>query len=167
MTEHRLFELLSKHHMKIATAESCTGGLVAGMLCDISGISAFFEEGYITYSEEAKMKNLGVLAETIAHYGVVSCEVAEEMAMGAAQRANAACAVATTGIAGPTGGTEDNPVGTVCFACVVKNQVLTERMIFEGNRMEIRMQAAIYALEMLCDYIQACYEDGENEIPIF
>jgi len=128
-------------------------------LCDISGISAHFEEGYITYSEEAKCKNLGVLPETIEHYGVVSCEVAEEMAMGAAERANADCAVATTGVAGPTGGTEENPVGTVCFACVVKNQVLTERMIFEGNRMEIRMQAAVYAIEMLCDYIESCYEE--------
>lgn len=162
MTEHRLLELLGKHQLKIATAESCTGGLVAGVLCDISGISAHFEEGYITYSEEAKIKNLGVLAETIEHYGVVSCEVAEEMAMGAAERANADCAIATTGIAGPTGGTENNPVGTVCFACVVKNQVLTERMIFSGTRMEIRMQAALYAIEMLCDYIESCYEDCEE-----
>ncbi|MBQ2902076.1 MAG: CinA family protein [Agathobacter sp.] len=163
MTENRLLELLSKHNLKIATAESCTGGLVAGVLCDISGISAHFEEGYITYSEEAKCKNLGVLPETIAHFGVVSCEVAEEMAMGAAERANADCAVATTGVAGPTGGTEENPVGTVCFACVVRNQVLTERMIFEGNRMEIRMQAAVYAIEMLCDYIESCYDDGDDE----
>lgn len=159
MTENRLLELLSKYNLKIATAESCTGGLVAGVLCDISGISAHFEEGYITYSEEAKIKNLGVLPETIAHYGVVSCETAEEMAMGAAERANADCAIATTGVAGPTGGTEECPVGTVCFACVVKNQVLTERMIFEGNRMEIRMQAAVYAIEMLCDYIESCYEE--------
>ena len=163
MTESRLLDLLSKHHLKIATAESCTGGLVAGVLCDISGISAHFEEGYITYSEEAKIKNLGVQSETIEHYGVVSCEVAEEMAMGAAERADADCAVATTGIAGPTGGTDENPVGTVCFACVVKNQVLTERMIFEGTRMEIRMQAAAYAIEMLCDYIESCYEDSEIE----
>ena len=159
MTENKLLELLSKHQLKIATAESCTGGLVAGVLCDISGISAYFEEGYITYSETAKMKNLGVLEETIAHFGVVSCEVAEEMAMGAAERANADCAIATTGVAGPTGGTEDNPVGTVCFACVVKDQVLTERMIFSGTRMEIRMQAAVYAIEMLCDYIESCYEE--------
>ena len=86
-------------------------------------------------------------------------EVAEEMAMGAAEMANANCAIAPTGIAGPTGGTEDCPVGTVCFACVVKDQVLTERAIFEGNRMEIRMQAAVYAIEMLCDYIETCYEE--------
>ena len=80
MTEHRLLELLGKHNLKVATAESCTGGLVAGILCDISGISAFFEEGYITYSERAKIKNLGVATETIETFGVVSLEVAEEMA---------------------------------------------------------------------------------------
>lgn len=159
MTEHKLLELLGKYHLKIATAESCTGGLVAGILCDISGISAFFEEGFITYSENAKIKNLGVLPETIENYGVVSCETAEEMAKGAANRANADCAVATTGIAGPTGGTKDTPVGTVCFACVVKDQVFSSRMIFEGNRMEVRMQAAVYAIEMLCDYIETCYEE--------
>ncbi len=159
MTENRLLELLSKHNLKIATAESCTGGLVAGLLCDISGISSHFEEGFITYSENAKIKNLDVLPETLASFGVVSCEVAEEMAIGACKSANANCAIATTGIAGPTGGTKENPVGTVCFACVVKNQVLTERMIFEGNRMEVRMQAAVYAIEMLCDYIETCYEE--------
>ncbi|MBQ3030457.1 MAG: CinA family protein [Agathobacter sp.] len=159
MKEHTLLDLLEKYNLKIATAESCTGGLVASVLCDISGISKYFEEGFVTYSENAKMKNLGVLPETIETYGVVSCEVAEEMAIGACKSANANCAVATTGVAGPTGGTEENPVGTVCFACVVKNQVLTERMIFEGTRMEIRMQAAIYALEMLCDYIETCYEE--------
>lgn len=159
MTEHTLINLLEKYNLKIATAESCTGGLVAGVLCDISGISKYFEEGFITYSEAAKIKNLGVLPETLEAYGVVSCEVAEEMAIGACKSANANCAIATTGIAGPTGGTEENPVGTVCFACVVKDQVLTERMIYEGTRMEIRMQAAMYALEMLCDYIETCYEE--------
>ena len=163
MLNNRLFELLSKYNLKIATAESCTGGLVSAAICDISGISAYFEEGYVTYSEHAKCKNVGVLPETIEHYGVVSCEVAEEMAMGAAERANADCAIATTGFAGPAGGTKENPVGTVCFACVVKNQVLTERMIFEGNRMEIRTQATQYAIEMLCDYIESCYEDSADE----
>lgn len=159
MKEHTLLDLLEKYNLKIATAESCTGGLVAGVLCDISGISKYFEEGFITYSEGAKIKNLGVLPETIETYGVVSCEVAEEMAIGACKSANANCAIATTGVAGPTGGTDENPVGTVCFACVVRNQVLTERMIFSGTRMEIRMQAAMYALEMLCDYIETCYEE--------
>lgn len=156
MTEQRLLELLKEYNLKVATAESCTGGLVAGILCDIPGISAFFEEGYITYSEQAKMKNLGVLAETIDKYGVVSCETAEEMAKGAVQRADADCAVATTGVAGPTGGTEETPVGTVCFGWAVKGRVFSKRVVFTGNRMEVRMQAAIYAVEMLCDCIESC-----------
>ena len=158
MTEHKLLQLLSEHNLKIATAESCTGGLVSGLLCDIPGISAFFEEGFVTYSENAKIKNLGVSAETIAKYGVVSCETAEEMAKGAAKRANADCAVATTGIAGPTGGTAETPVGCVCIICVVNGQMHSERLMFEGSRMEIRMQAAAYALEMLCRQIESKYK---------
>lgn len=163
MTLNKLIKLLSKYDLKVATAESCTGGLVADLICNIPGISAHFEEGYITYSKEAKRKNLGVLLETLEYFGVVSCEVAEEMAMGAAKRANADCSIATTGVAGPTGGTKECPVGTVCFACVVRNQVFTERMIFEGSRKEIRMQAATYAIEMLCDYMESCYEDCIDE----
>lgn len=159
MTENKLLQLLSEHNFKIATAESCTGGLVAGLLCDISGISAYFEEGFITYSENAKIKNLGVSAETIAKYGVVSCETAEAMALGAAKRANANCAVATTGVAGPTGGTEETPVGCVCFGCVVSGQVYSERVIFEGTRMEVRMQAAVHALEMLCDRMESSIKE--------
>ena len=154
MTEQKLLQLLSEHNLKITTAESCTGGLVAGLLCDISGISAFFEEGFITYSENAKIKNLGVSADTIAKFGVVSCNTAEEMALGAAKRSNTNCAVATTGVAGPTGGTKETPVGCVCFAWVVNDQIYSERVIFEGTRMEVRMQAASYALEMLCNYIE-------------
>ena len=154
MTEQRLLQLLRENNMKITTAESCTGGLVAGLLCDISGISAHFEEGYVTYSENAKMKNLGVSQETITEYGVVSVETAKEMAQGALKRANANCSVATTGVAGPTGGTSETPVGCVCFAWCVNDEAFTERVIFEGTRMEVRMQAATYALEMLCEYIE-------------
>ena len=159
MTEQNLLRVLAKHHLKITTAESCTGGLVAGVLCDISGISSYFEEGYITYSEQAKMKLLNVSAQTIQKYGVVSCETAEEMAKGAAAAANADCAVATTGVAGPTGGTEDTPVGCVCFAWVVNEKKYSERVLFEGTRIEIRMQAASYAIEMLYEYIKSNYEN--------
>lgn len=154
MTEHRLLELLQKNNIKIATAESCTGGLVAALLCDIAGISAHFEEGYITYSENAKMKNLGVSQETLSQYGVVSVETAIEMAQGALKKAHATCSVATTGVAGPTGGTPETPVGCVCFAWCINDEVYTERVVFAGTRMEVRMQAATYALEMLCNYIE-------------
>ena len=140
MTEHRLLELLKEHNLKIATAESCTGGLVSGVLCDIAGISKYFEEGFVTYSEDAKIKNLGVLPETIEHYGVVSCEVAEEMAMGAAERANANCAIATTGIAGPTGGTDTKPVGLVYMGVSLDGETTVVKKIFTGTRKEVRTQ---------------------------
>ncbi len=158
MTEQRLLELLEKHELKITTAESCTGGLVAGLLCDISGISAHFEEGFITYSKEVKNRTLGVPESLMEEYGVVSRKTAEAMALGAAKKAGAHCAVATTGIAGPTGGTKEAPVGCVCIACVVNGQVHSERMIFNGTRMEVRMQAASYALEMLCNQIEDVLE---------
>ena len=131
---------------------------MAGLLCDISGISSYFEEGYITYSENAKMKNLKVSSKTLQTYGVVSCETAEEMAKGALFCSNADCSVATTGVAGPTGGTSETPVGCVCFAWVVNGNIYSERVIFEGTRMEIRMQAAAYAIEKLCKYIESNYE---------
>lgn len=152
--EKKLLQLLQENDLKITTAESCTGGLVAGLLCDISGISACFEEGYITYSEQAKKKLLGVAQETLTTYGVVSVETAKEMAQGAAQRANAQCAIATTGVAGPTGGTEETPVGCVCFAWCIKEMTYAEKVIFKGTRMQIRMQAASYALQKLVEYVE-------------
>ena len=163
MIENQLLQLLIEHNLKIATAESCTGGMIASLLCDIPGISACFEEGYVTYSTNAKIKNLDVLPDTIATYGLVSVETAEAMAIGAAKRANAQCAVATTGVAGPSGGTEENPVGTVCFGCVVKNQVFSKRMIFEEKRMEVRMQAAVFALEFLSEKIVTYYESDDKD----
>ena len=154
----RILSLLTKYNLSVATAESCTGGLVAAYLCDISGISSCFEEGYITYSEEAKIKNLQVSAKTIAQYGVVSQETATEMVQGAARMANANCAIATTGIAGPDGGTERTPVGTVCIACAVNECTYVETLHFEGTRNEVRTQAANYAIEMLCGCIEAYFE---------
>ena len=159
MTEHRLLQLLRENNLKIATAESCTGGLVSGLLCDISGISTYFEEGYVTYSENAKIKNLAVSQSTLEHFGVVSVETAVEMAKGAMTNAKANCSVATTGVAGPTGGTQETPVGCVCFAWCVRDAVFSERVIFEGTRMQIRMQAATYALERLCDLIEECMKE--------
>ena len=147
--EQKLYSLLEKHKLHVAVAESCTGGLVSAYLCDISGISEFFEEGYVTYSEHAKIKNLAVSPDTIQTFGVVSEETASEMAKGAAMRSSAECAISTTGVAGPTGGTEKTPVGTVCFGCFVKGTLVTDRKIFTGNREEVRTQAALYALSFL------------------
>ena len=110
-----VYDLLNKYQMTVTTAESCTGGLVASGLVDIAGISAFFKEGYVTYAPEAKERILGVPKEVIEQYGVVSEETAAKMAEGAARTADADTAIATTGVAGPDGGTKRTPVGTVCF----------------------------------------------------
>lgn len=160
MKESRLLQILSEHNLTITTAESCTGGLLAGLLCDISGISSYFEEGYITYSENAKEKILGVSKDVIEKYGVVSMETAIAMAEGAAKKASASCAVSTTGIAGPTGGTDKTPVGCVCVAWKIYDAVYSEQLQIEGSRMEIRMQAASYALERLCDYIEQTIKEN-------
>ncbi len=153
-----LFCQLSEKNIKLAAAESCTGGLVSAYICDIPGISAYFEEGYITYSVDAKVKNLGIDRDLIEKYGVVSVQTAEAMAIGAAKAAGAYCGVATTGVAGPTGGTALTPVGCVCFGCVVGDKVYSKQHIFEGDRPQIRQQAAQYALEFLYRKLK------ENEI---
>lgn len=149
-----LLELLHQTKLKIATAESCTGGLVAARLVDIPGISSYFEEGYITYSDYAKHKLLGVPEELIETYGVVSEETALAMAKGVCQVANADCSITTTGVAGPDGGTEDTPVGCVCFGCVIREQEFTKRIIFSGNRQEIRQQATEFAVSFLTEKLR-------------
>src|SRR5215212_9301448 len=106
----------------IATAESCTGGWVAQELTAIAGSSAWFDRGFVTYSNEAKQEMLGVRAETLARHGAVSEETAAEMARGALERSRGSFALAITGIAGPTGGTAAKPVGTVCFAWALKGR---------------------------------------------
>ena len=144
----KIDRLLAEHQL-VPTAESCTGGLVASALVDIPGISDYFKEGYITYAPEAKEKILGVLPETISDYGVVSEQTAREMAEGAAKQAHAGCAVATTGVAGPGGGTLKTPVGTVCFGCFVRGKIFSGTEHFTGTRSEIRHAAAAYAIAFL------------------
>lgn len=144
-----LIELLRQNDLTVTTAESCTGGLVGASLVDISGISDFFHEGYITYSAESKINLLGVPADVIEKYGIVSVETARAMALGACNRAKADCSIITTGVAGPGGGTKETPVGTVCFGCVVKGKVFSVRKIFGGNRKEVRQQACDFAIDYL------------------
>ncbi len=132
----------------LATAESCTGGWVAEAVTAIAGSSAWFERGFITYSNEAKRECLGVRAETLTQHGAVSEETAREMAGGALLHSRASIAVAITGIAGPTGGSDAKPVGTVCFAWAVPGGAVdaaTQR--FAGDREAIRRQAVIVALQ--------------------
>lgn len=149
MMEEKIVRFLNEHNMMITTVESCTGGLIAARLVNVSGASNVFSEGYITYSEDAKAKMVGVNPETIKKYNVVSEEVAYEMASGGAKTANADVAVSVTGVAGPLGGTKDIPVGTVCIGVYYKNKVITEKFLFNGDRLQIRNQAVDKALEMV------------------
>ncbi len=140
---------------KICVAESCTGGLVSAALTEVAGSSAVFDRGYVTYSNEAKHEELTVSDDLIATFGAVSVAVAWDMARGALQQSGADVAVAITGVAGPGGGTEKKPVGTVIFACARKGedpkQVVAEMKQFgaDKSRAEIRLQAALCALELL------------------
>jgi len=142
----------------LATAESCTGGWLSKVVTDIPGSSAWFDRGFVTYGNPAKRELLGVSAAAIADHGAVSEEVAREMAQGALKRSQAGVAVAITGIAGPAGGTEDKPVGTVCFAWVrAGRSPLSQRVQFAGNREEVRHQSVRLALEHLLELL----EDGD------
>ena len=134
---------------RLATAESCTGGLVAAALTAIAGASEVVECGFLTYSNKSKMDLLGVPQETIAEHGAISVEAAGAMARGAVSRAGVDLAVAITGLAGPGGGTPQKPVGLVYLGVAIREGVRVERRVFPGDRAEIRRAAMIEALEML------------------
>ncbi|WP_033924663.1 CinA family protein [Sphingomonas sp. 35-24ZXX] len=140
---------------KVVLAESCTGGLVCAALTEIPGSSDVLERGFVTYSNEAKIESLGVSAELIDTFGAVSVAVAWGMARGALKHSDADVAVAITGIAGPGGGSESKPVGTVVFACALRgqseNDISAEQKNFDPtlSRAEIRQEAALAALELL------------------
>ena len=152
--EYVLGEILCNNKLTISTAESCTGGMVAAKLISYPGISASFLEGAITYSNEAKMKRLGVRKETLDAYGAVSEETAREMAEGIAKASSSNTSIATTGIAGPGGGTDEKPVGLVYIAVHVNNKTIIEKCNFSGNREEIRISATNHALKMLKDELE-------------
>ncbi len=137
--------------LKIATAESCTGGLVAGALTDIAGSSEVVDRGYVTYSNEAKQQMLGVPAATIKQHGAVSRETAEAMARGALGNADADLVVSITGIAGPGGGSPDKPVGLVHFAAASRNGALVHAEMRYGDigRTDVRRKSVLQALAML------------------
>lgn len=133
----------------MATAESCTGGLIAGACTDLSGSSGWFERGFVTYSNAAKTEMLGVAAALIAAQGAVSEAVARAMAEGAAARAGVPVSVAVTGVAGPTGGSADKPVGTVWFGWHVSGTTTAERCQFPGDRAAVRAATVEHALTRL------------------
>ena len=133
----------------IASAESCTGGLVAKTITDFSGVSDIFGEGYVTYSNDAKMKNLGVNPETLKNYGAVSRETCEEMAKGVRLRANASLGVSTTGIAGPGGGTKEKPVGLVYIGVSTEEKTVVEELRLTGTREEVRQKTVESLFELI------------------
>ncbi len=134
----------------VATAESCTGGWVAQVITHTAGCTAWFERGFVTYSNEAKTELLDVRPETLDKYGAVSPETAAEMAAGALRNSNAMISLSITGIAGPTGGSRGKPVGTVCFGwCRVGETAETETAFFAGDREAVRRQSVVHALRGL------------------
>ena len=143
-----LFEAKTKK-LKISCAESCTGGLVGAALTEIPGSSEVFNGSAVTYSNEAKIKILGVTENTLKNFGAVSENCAKEMAEGSLKIYDSDFAVSITGIAGPDGGTDLKPVGTVCFGIASKNETKTFTEIFSGNRAEIRLSAVNFALTEL------------------
>lgn len=140
---------LTERGLTVATAESCTGGLVAARLVNYPGISAALGEAHVTYANEAKMRYCGVRRETLEAYGAVSEQTAREMARGLRERSGADIVVATTGIAGPTGGTKEKPVGLVYVACADRYGVEAARLNLSGSRERIRTLAALRALDMV------------------
>jgi nicotinamide-nucleotide amidase len=142
--------------LKIVTAESCTGGLIAGLLTEIAGSSDVVERGFVTYSNEAKQELLGVPNELIVAHGAVSAEVARAMALGALSHARADLAVAVTGIAGPGGGTKDKPVGLVHLAAARGDRIIARECRFgDIGRREVRLRSAEMALELLAALLQS------------
>ena len=146
--EEWLVKELTKRHASITTAESCTGGLVSGTLVNASGASEVFNQSFVTYSNEAKMRLLGVSRETLDRVGAVSRETAEQMACGAAKAAQAQVALSVTGIAGPKGGTPEKPVGLVYIGCFYFGKTVVEKHIFPGDRMEVRKASVKAALTL-------------------
>ncbi len=147
--EEAVINLLTKFNLTVSTAESCSGGLLAGRLVNVSGASSVFEEGFITYSNTAKMKYLGVSESTLKKYGAVSSETAKEMAAGAAKTAGSLTALSVTGIAGPEGGTESKPVGLVYIGCYFDGKTEVREFHFKGNRQKVREYTVISALDFL------------------
>ncbi len=153
-TANELLKSLRKKKMRLATAESCTGGLIAMAITDIPGSSEVFERGFVTYSNESKIDLLTVPTFYMEDYGAVSMEVAVAMAEGALLMSRADVSVSVTGCAGPGGGTEEKPIGTVFIGCSLKNHdTVFEKFLFKGNRQEIREQSAEAALKMALEVI--------------
>ncbi len=146
-------DLLINNGWKLVTAESCTGGLIAAACTDRAGSSAWFERGFVSYSNESKTELLGVDAALLLRDGAVSESVARAMAQGALTRSQAQVAVSVTGVAGPSGGSAAKPVGTVCFGFAKPGLILTEVQHFTGERATVRAASVQYALRRLVELL--------------
>ena len=144
-----LSEILVTNGLTISVAESCTGGSLSHTITSIPGASAYFDCGYITYSNQSKVEMLGVDTQTIKTYGAVSEEVALEMVIGVTTKSHSDVAVSITGVAGPTGGTPEKPVGMVCFGFFCDGKTSTSTQLFSGDRASIVSQSVSYALKQL------------------
>ena len=142
----QLADLMLKNGLFLATAESCTGGMIAAACTDLAGSSAWFERGFVTYSNAAKTELLGVDAGLIAQHGAVSEPVARAMAFGAVRHSQAQVSVAVTGVAGPSGGSADKPVGTVWFGFSVRGMLTSELVRFDGDRASVRAATVRHAV---------------------
>lgn len=153
-TEEIVVKMLYERKMTVTTAESCTGGLIAAAIVNAAGASDVLNEGYITYSNSAKEKLLGVRHETLEKYGAVSEQTAKEMAEGAARAADADAALSATGIAGPGGGTDEKPVGLVYIGCFVRGKTTVKEFRFQEDRSGNRMRTADAALKLLISCLE-------------
>ena len=153
---HKFFNLSLKNNIKIVSAESCTGGLIASLITEIAGSSQIFDRGFVVYSNLAKEQNLGVSNKTLNQFGAVSREVAQEMAIGAVKNSNANLSIATTGIAGPDGGTDEKPVGLVYISSFnnLNQNLVIQEFNFSGNRSENRILTVQNSLKILISQIQ-------------
>lgn len=152
--EDKVYKKLKEKGYKVATSESCTGGLLAGKLINVSGASEIIDMSFVTYSNEAKQELVNVSAESLKKYGAVSEQVAGEMAKGAAKRANANVGLSTSGIAGPKGGTPTKVVGTVCFGICINGELHTYTHIFKNiSRQYIRNSSVKFILKKLLELI--------------
>lgn len=144
---------LTEKGWMLATAESCTGGMIAAACTDFAGSSQWFERGFVTYSNEAKTEMLGVPAELIAKHGAVSEEVVRAMAEGAIRHSRAQVSIAVTGVAGPEGGSVEKPVGTVWFSWSVNAEVQAHALLLEGDRAQVRRSSVRHTLQQLLKLI--------------
>lgn len=161
--EYTFGDFLTKHDMRIATAESCTGGLLAGKIINYPGISKVFNEGFITYSNEAKINRLGVKEETLNSFGAVSKETAMEMAEGVAKRTNSVIGLSTTGIAGPTGGSKEKEVGLVYIGLFYNGINKYKELKLTGDRETVRNAAVNEAINFAYEEIIKKYKEDKNE----